>query len=132
MTVNPTKVIARYQAGALATINQQIDYETAAIAAIGLGYEVSEAKFEVEEDLGELLTAEQEAADTSKQSLRPPVVTIMATDHGKTRLLDTIILADAVPPKRVGSPSISARTRWNCKVRRSPSWIHRATKRLQQ
>ena len=52
--------------GVLATINQQIDYETAAIAAIGLGYEVTEAKLEVEEDLGELLTAEQEAADTSR------------------------------------------------------------------
>ena len=51
--------------GVLATINQQIDYETAAIVAIGFGYEVTEAMPEVEEDLGELLPAEQEAADSS-------------------------------------------------------------------
>ena len=51
MAVNPTKVIAEMiKHGVMATINQQIDYDTAAIAAIGLGYEVTEAKLEVEED----------------------------------------------------------------------------------
>src|SRR5262245_57051186 len=51
MGVNPTAIISEMMKhGVLATINQQIDYETGAIVAIGLGYEVSEAKLEEEED----------------------------------------------------------------------------------
>src|SRR5262249_29715112 len=41
----PTAIISEMMKhGVLATINQQIDYETGAIVAIGLGYEVTEAK----------------------------------------------------------------------------------------
>ena len=81
MGVNPTDIISEMMKhNVLATINQQIDYETAAIAAIGLGYEVTEAKPEVEEDLGEVLTAEQEAADTA--SHRSPA---RSHDHGPRR-----------------------------------------------
>ncbi len=80
--------------GILATINEQIDFETASIIAQDLGYEVREEAVETGETMTlekliDILKKEKES-DTGLQS-RPPIVTILGhVDHGKTTLLDTI------------------------------------------
>lgn len=104
MSVNPTEIIREMMKhNVLATINQQIDYDTAAIVAIGLGYEVSQAKLEEEEDLGETLSAQLDAADVGRVVSRAPVVTIMGhVDHGKTKLLDSIRSANVVATEAGG------------------------------
>jgi translation initiation factor IF-2 len=104
LNVNPTNVIREMMKhNVLATINQQIDYDTAAIVAIGLGFEVSEAVPEVELDLGEAMVAERETSGSGRIALRPPVVTIMGhVDHGKTKLLDTIRKANVIATEAGG------------------------------
>ncbi len=77
--------------GIMANINEEVDYDTAAIVAEDLGFEVEEDT-STATDLGTSSMQEalkQEDEKTLKH--RPPIIAIMGhVDHGKTTLIDYI------------------------------------------
>ena len=86
MGIKTSEIIKKLMTGGtMATANQMLDSDSAAVIATDYGWKIEKVGFEIEDHL-----PDQDASPEDARP-RPPVVTVMGhVDHGKTSLLDAI------------------------------------------